>query len=149
QDGNVRPVVTRTFHSFSEAAEENGQSRIYLGIHWRFDKVEGIKAGDAIADFAFSHLLRPVRGGSDTPAPPPAARLAAIAAMQTDAFLISRLRSIGAKPAPSQGGTATPAPSATAVKVARELATMIAAGDLPPTPSGKLRSAALSDLAFL
>src|SRR5262249_15425013 len=54
QDGSVRPVVTRTFHSFSEAAEENGQSRIYLGIHWRFDKVNGIRAGDALADNAFS-----------------------------------------------------------------------------------------------
>jgi hypothetical protein len=60
QDGSVRPVVTRTYHSFSQAAEENGQSRIYLGIHWRFDKVEGIKAGNAIADFAFAHLLRPL-----------------------------------------------------------------------------------------
>src|SRR5262249_25040897 len=40
QNGVVRPVVTRSFDSFSQAAEENGQSRIYLGIHWSFDKVE-------------------------------------------------------------------------------------------------------------
>src|SRR5262249_7890862 len=58
-DGQVRPVVTRTFHSFSQAAEENGQSRIYLGIHWSFDKVYGIQAGSAIADYAFATLLRP------------------------------------------------------------------------------------------
>src|SRR5262245_36816602 len=59
QDGSVRSVVTRTYHSFSAAAEENGQSRIYLGIHWSFDKVNGIQAGNAIADYAFANLLRP------------------------------------------------------------------------------------------
>jgi hypothetical protein len=61
-DGQVRPVVTRTFHSFSAAAEENGQSRIYLGIHWAFDKVQGIQCGDHIADYVFSNFLRPLGG---------------------------------------------------------------------------------------
>jgi len=41
QHGVTRPVVTRSYASLSQAAEENGQSRIYLGIHWRFDKVRG------------------------------------------------------------------------------------------------------------
>jgi hypothetical protein len=59
QNGNVRPVVTRSFDSFSQAAEENGQSRIYLGIHWHFDKVQGIRCGDRIADNIFKHTLRP------------------------------------------------------------------------------------------
>jgi hypothetical protein len=30
---NVRPLIPRSFSSLSEAEEENGQSRIYLGIH--------------------------------------------------------------------------------------------------------------------
>ncbi len=59
QDGSIRPIVSRTFTSFSQAAEENGQSRIYLGIHWSFDKVFGIQAGNSIADFIFGNLLRP------------------------------------------------------------------------------------------
>jgi hypothetical protein len=63
QNGVVRPVVFRSFASFSQAAEENGQSRIYLGIHWAFDKVQGIAQGDAIADYVFGHLLRPNTGG--------------------------------------------------------------------------------------
>ena len=46
-DGNVRPLIPRQFSSLSEAEEENGQSRIYLGIHWSFDKSEGIAQGDA------------------------------------------------------------------------------------------------------
>src|SRR5262249_59485586 len=59
QNGVVRPQVTRSFDSFSQAAEENGQSRIYLGIHWRFDKVQGIEQGTEIADYIFNHFLRP------------------------------------------------------------------------------------------
>ena len=42
RNSNVRPVVKRQFKSFSQAEEENGQSRIYLGIHWNFEKTEGI-----------------------------------------------------------------------------------------------------------
>jgi membrane-associated phospholipid phosphatase len=59
QNGNVRPVVTRSYTSFSQAAEENGQSRIYLGIHWSFDKVQGIAQGKKIADYIFQNYLLP------------------------------------------------------------------------------------------
>jgi hypothetical protein len=59
-DGSVRPVVTRSFMSFSQAAAENAQSRIYLGIHWGFDRDQGLKMGTAIADFVFNHFMEPV-----------------------------------------------------------------------------------------
>jgi hypothetical protein len=48
--GEVRPIKPRAFSSFSEAEEENGQSRMYLGIHWAFDKTEGIALGRRVAD---------------------------------------------------------------------------------------------------
>jgi hypothetical protein len=42
QFGNTVPLDPRSFSTFSSAAGENGQSRIYLGIHYQFDKTEGI-----------------------------------------------------------------------------------------------------------
>ena len=58
-DGHVRPVVVRTYKSFSQAEAENAQSRIYLGIHWAFDRDEGMKQGEKVADYIFDHVLEP------------------------------------------------------------------------------------------
>jgi PAP2 superfamily protein len=60
-NGNVRPLIPRSFSSLSQAEEENGQSRIYLGIHWAFDKTEGIIQGRRVADFVFQNALLPQR----------------------------------------------------------------------------------------
>jgi hypothetical protein len=59
-DGNVRPLLPRSFSTLSQAEEENGQSRIYLGIHWSFDKTEGIAMGRRVADYVFDNALLPV-----------------------------------------------------------------------------------------
>ncbi len=39
---------------------ENGMSRIYLGIHWRFDQEDGMALGNAIAEYAASHYFHSV-----------------------------------------------------------------------------------------
>lgn len=61
RNGNVRPVVQRSFATLSQAEEENGQSRIYLGIHWSFDKTEGIAQGRRVADYVFQHVFTAAR----------------------------------------------------------------------------------------
>ena len=60
-DGTVRPLKPRSFPTLSSAEEENGQSRIYLGIHWEFDKTEGLTQGERVADYVFDRVYRPVR----------------------------------------------------------------------------------------
>jgi len=59
-NGNVRPYMPRSFSTLSQAEEENGQSRIYLGIHWHFDKTAGIAQGQKVADYVFNHAFRPI-----------------------------------------------------------------------------------------
>ena len=56
--GNIRPYLPRHFSRLSQAEEENGQSRIYLGIHWSFDKTEGIKQGKRIGNYVFDRAFR-------------------------------------------------------------------------------------------
>jgi membrane-associated phospholipid phosphatase len=51
------PGVYETFNSFSAAAEENGMSRIYLGVHYIFDKTAGITEGDAIGNYDYQHVM--------------------------------------------------------------------------------------------
>jgi hypothetical protein len=58
-NGNIRPYRPRSFSNLSQAEEENGQSRIYLGIHWSFDKTEGIALGRHVGDYVFDHAFTP------------------------------------------------------------------------------------------
>lgn len=52
------PGVTRTFHSFSAASFENYMSRVYLGVHYRFDGTAGESQGQRVADYIFHNYLR-------------------------------------------------------------------------------------------
>jgi PAP2 superfamily len=56
----TQPGVTRSFTSFSEAAQENGNSRVYIGFHFRHAVIEGIKLGSKVGKVAFNHYLQPV-----------------------------------------------------------------------------------------
>ncbi len=45
------PGVERSFTSFSQAMEENGRSRVYLGVHFFFDDLEGQVLGSDVAEY--------------------------------------------------------------------------------------------------
>src|SRR5262249_20330355 len=48
---------TRSFDSFEAAATEAGLSRIYGGIHYRFDSVNGLAVGGEVADYVVANYL--------------------------------------------------------------------------------------------
>lgn len=50
---------SRSFPSFSAAAMECSLSRVYLGIHFRYDSVEGNLLGQRIGEYAVERFLRP------------------------------------------------------------------------------------------
>jgi hypothetical protein len=59
-NGNVRPVVFRSYDSFSQASQENAISRIYLGVHWIFDATASLQVGGDVANYVFANALLPV-----------------------------------------------------------------------------------------
>ena len=50
--------VTRTFTSFSAAATEDALSRLWLGVHYRWDAEYGLSSGDNVANYVFANYLR-------------------------------------------------------------------------------------------
>jgi hypothetical protein len=57
--------ITRSYSSFSQAAAENGDSRVYAGIHFRSAVEDGIKQGGQIGRFVFTHALQPLNRDDD------------------------------------------------------------------------------------
>lgn len=51
--------ATRTFKSFTQAAIENGDSRVWAGIHFRFSCEAGLKQGEDIGNWVISNHLKP------------------------------------------------------------------------------------------
>lgn len=55
------PGAVRTFKKLSDCRNEIGMSRLWGGIHYRVDDVEGQNCGLKIADYVFAHALQPVK----------------------------------------------------------------------------------------
>jgi PAP2 superfamily len=53
----VLPGVERSFASFSAAADEATQSRIFAGVHFRNDLTSGHRLGRDVADFVLDYFL--------------------------------------------------------------------------------------------
>ena len=50
----------RTYHRFSDLADDVVDARIYMGIHFRFADTAARREGTRVATQAFNHFLRPV-----------------------------------------------------------------------------------------
>jgi hypothetical protein len=50
--------LTRSFSSFSQAADEASASRIFAGQHFRYDEDAGQALGGQVADFVVDHALQ-------------------------------------------------------------------------------------------
>ena len=61
---NASVGLTRTFTSFSQAADEASASRIFAGQHFRYDEDAGQALGAQVADFVVDHSLRWVRAST-------------------------------------------------------------------------------------
>jgi hypothetical protein len=55
------PGITRSFTSFSHAAQENADSRVYAGIHFRKACRDGVRLGQRIGEFTVRRALKPMR----------------------------------------------------------------------------------------
>jgi PAP2 superfamily len=53
------PGIMRTFESFWEAAQENADSRVYAGIHFRTATRDGLRLGERVGRFVITHALKP------------------------------------------------------------------------------------------
>ena len=53
--------VSRRYHGFDQAAEENGVSRIYVGFHFRDAVEKGLRHGRQIGEWAVDQVLAPQR----------------------------------------------------------------------------------------
>jgi len=57
---NATTGITRSFESFSQAADEAAASRIFAGQHFRFDEDAGQALGGQVADFVLDNALLPL-----------------------------------------------------------------------------------------
>jgi hypothetical protein len=53
--------ITRSFDSFSQAAQENADSRVYAGIHFRAAARDGLRQGKEVGRFVSQHSLKPLK----------------------------------------------------------------------------------------
>ena len=54
--------ITRTWNSFTKAADEVIDARVYSGIHFRNTDEVGSRLGGQVAHFVYTHALRPCKG---------------------------------------------------------------------------------------
>jgi len=59
------PGKPRSFGSISQAVEENADSRVFIGFHFREATISGNQEGRKVGQWVAAHSLQPVRGEGD------------------------------------------------------------------------------------
>jgi VCPO second helical-bundle domain len=59
---NAAGAVPRNYTRFSDVARDVVDARIFMGIHFRFADSNALRQGTHVADWTFSHYLRPIGG---------------------------------------------------------------------------------------
>ena len=60
--GRKRPLAPRWFQTFTTLMAENAASRVFNGVHWGFDGVEGVRVGVNLADYIYETMFLPAKG---------------------------------------------------------------------------------------
>jgi hypothetical protein len=55
-------VPDRSYKRFSQAAQESADSRLYGGIHWRFDNEDGLSSGTALGKYVAKNFFQKATG---------------------------------------------------------------------------------------
>jgi hypothetical protein len=59
---NAAGAVPRTYSRLSDVARDVVDARIFMGIHFRFADTNALRQGTHVANWTFSHYLRPIGG---------------------------------------------------------------------------------------
>ena len=59
---NAPGAVPRTYSRLSDVARDVVDARIFMGIHFRFADTNALRQGTHVANWTFSHYLRPIGG---------------------------------------------------------------------------------------
>ena len=94
--GAPYPNITRKFWSFSEAARENGASRILCGIHFPSAVNAGYVRGERIGVWVFEHALRPANPQPAITASPDVGKSRTLSARAAAVVILVGINAIGA-----------------------------------------------------
>ena len=94
--GAPYPNITRKFWSFSEAARENGASRILCGIHFPSAVNAGYVQGERIGVWVFEHALRPANPQPAITASPDVGKSRTLSARAAAVVILAGINAIGA-----------------------------------------------------
>ena len=60
--GQLQPFLPLYYPNLTAAEKQNGESRIWIGVHWQFDDDMGVAEGHKVGDWVYGHAFLPKQG---------------------------------------------------------------------------------------